>query len=49
MRPPAPFLLVAGVVTAVVVGGGVVALGHDSTEPAPVKESFTTTPLARTH
>jgi len=46
MRPPAPFLLVAGAVTAVVVGGGVVALGHDSTEPAPVKESFTTTPLS---
>ncbi len=45
MRPPVPFLLVAGVVTAVVVGGGVVALGRDD-EPTPAKESFTTTPLS---
>ena len=29
-----------------VVGGGVVALGHDDDEPTPATESFTTTPLA---
>jgi hypothetical protein len=46
MRVPVPFLLVAGVLTAVVVGGGVVVLGRDDAEPAPVEESFTTTPLS---
>ena len=49
MRPPVPVLLLAGVVTALVVGGGVVALGRDGTDsdgPAPEKESFATTPLA---
>jgi hypothetical protein len=48
MRPPLPFLLVAGVVTAVVVGGGVLALGRgeDGEEPGPAKESFATTPLS---
>ena len=47
MRVPVPFLLVAGVVTAVVVGGGVVALGRDEDDkPTPAKESFTTTPLS---
>ena len=46
MRRPVPFLLVAGMVTAVVVGAGVVALGRDSEEPTPAKESFTTTPLS---
>jgi hypothetical protein len=47
MRRSVPFLLVAGVVTAVVVGGGVVALGRDDDkEPTPAKESFTTTPLS---
>jgi hypothetical protein len=45
MRLPVPYLLIAGVVTAVVVGGGVVALGGDDV-PAPAKESFETTPLA---
>ena len=45
MRAPVPFLLVAGVVTAVVVGGGVVALGRDD-EPTPAEESFETTPLS---
>jgi hypothetical protein len=44
---PIPVLLVAGVVTAIVVGGGVVALGRDDEEPAtPATESFTTTPLS---
>ena len=46
MRRSVPFLLVAGAVTAVVVGAGVVALGRDSEEPTPAKESFTTTPLS---
>jgi hypothetical protein len=46
VRPTVPFLLVAGVVTAVAVGGGVVALGRDDDQQAPVEESFTTTPLA---
>ncbi len=46
MRVPVSFLLIAGVVmTAVVVGGGVVALGRDDDEQTPAKESFTTTPL----
>ena len=38
MRLPVPYLLVAGVVTAVVVGGGVVALGRDDDQPMPVEE-----------
>jgi hypothetical protein len=47
MRPPVPFLLVAGVVTAVVVAGGVVLASGGSDEPTPEKEaSFTTTPLS---
>lgn len=46
MRVPVPYLLVAGVVTALVVGGGVVALGRDDAEPARAKETFTTTPLS---
>jgi hypothetical protein len=47
MRAPVPFLLVAGVVTAIVVGGGVVALGRDDDEPTPAKESFATTALSK--
>ncbi len=46
MRVPLPYLLVAGVVTAVVVGGGVVALGSADDEPTPTDESFETTPLS---
>jgi len=46
VRRTVPFLLVAGAVTAVVVGGGVVALGRDDDQPTPAEESFTTTPLA---
>lgn len=46
MRRSVPFLLVAGAVTAVVVGAGVVALGRESEEPTPAKVSFTTTPLS---
>ncbi len=51
MRVPVPFLLVAGVVTAVVVGVGVVTLGSEGgggggDEPTPAKESFSTTTLA---
>ena len=46
MRPPVPFLLVAGVLTAVVVGGGVVALGSEDEQPTPAEESFATTPLS---
>ena len=46
MRLPLPALLVAGVVTAVVVGGGVLALGSaDDDEAPPANESFETTPL----
>jgi hypothetical protein len=44
---PVGFLLVAGVVTAVVVGGGVLARGGDSDEQTPAKQSFTTTPLSK--
>ena len=46
MRPQVPFLLVAGVLTALVVGGGVVALGSDEEDPTPAEESFATTPLS---
>jgi hypothetical protein len=48
MRPPLRVLLVAGVATAVIVGGGMLALG-DSDGPGeekPEKETFETTPLA---
>ncbi len=45
MRIPARFLLVAGVVTVVAVGGGVLALGS-ADEPAPVQTPFSTTPLS---
>jgi hypothetical protein len=48
MRVPVGFLLVAEVVTALVVGGGVLALGRDGDEPAaPAEESFKTTPLSK--
>jgi hypothetical protein len=47
MRVPAGFLLVAGVVTAVVVAGGVVlARGGDDSTPAK-ETSFATTPLSK--
>ena len=45
MRVPVPFLLVAGLVTAVVVGAGVVTLGREDDDPAPKEEPFATTPL----
>jgi hypothetical protein len=47
MRVPAGFLIVAGVVTVLAVGGGVLARGGGNDEPTPAKESFTTTPLSK--
>jgi hypothetical protein len=48
MRLPLGYLVLAGVVTAAVVGGGVLTLGHDDEGPAPgpAKEAFSTTALA---
>ena len=46
MRLPVGFLLVAGLATVLVVGGGVLTLGDDSDDPEPHEAPFTTTALA---
>ncbi len=46
MRLPVGFLLVAGLATVLVVGGGVLALGDGSEDPEPHETPFTTTALA---